>query len=75
MKFLSIDDVKKASNIILITDFDGVWTDNNVYTNSDYSAEHYTAGYCNVTAAIDAVQFSMTSGNIDAGTITLYGIS
>jgi hypothetical protein len=47
----------------------------NVYTNSDYSAEHYTAGYCNVTAAIDAVQFSMTSGNIDAGTITLYGIS
>ena len=46
-----------------------------VLNNSDYSVEHYTAGYCNVTAAIDAVQFSMTSGNIDAGTITLYGIN
>ena len=36
--------------------------------------DHYVAGYCNVTVAIDAVQFSMNSGNIDAGTIKLYGI-
>ena len=35
----------------------------------------FMAGYCNVTAAIDAVQFKMNSGNIDAGTISLYGIS
>ena len=35
----------------------------------------FTAGYCNVTAAIDGVQFSMSSGNIDAGTIKLYGVS
>ena len=34
----------------------------------------YTAGYCNVTAAIDGVQFAMSSGNIDAGSIKLYGI-
>ena len=34
---------------------------------------HY-AGYCNVTAAIDGVQFKMSSGNIDAGLIKLYGI-
>ena len=34
----------------------------------------YSAGYCNVTAAIDAVQFKMNSGNIDAGTFKLYGI-
>ena len=34
---------------------------------------HY-AGYCNVTAAIDGVQFKMSSGNIDSGTIKLYGI-
>jgi hypothetical protein len=39
------------------------------------SREDYVAGYCNVTAAIDAVQFKMSSGNIDAGTITLYGIN
>ena len=31
--------------------------------------------YGNTTSAIDAVQFKMSSGNIDAGTITLYGIN
>ena len=35
----------------------------------------FTAGYCNVTAAIDGVQFKMSSGNIDAGDICLYGIA
>jgi len=42
----------------------------------DASAEqdHYVAGYCNVTAAIDGVQFKFNSGNIDLGTIKLYGI-
>jgi hypothetical protein len=35
----------------------------------------FVAGYCNVTAAIDGVQFSMSSGNIDSGVIKLYGIS
>jgi len=35
----------------------------------------FVAGYCNVTAAIDGVQFSFSSGNIDAGVIKLYGIS
>ena len=34
----------------------------------------YVAGYGNTTSAIDAVQFSMASGNIDSGTIKLYGI-
>ena len=34
----------------------------------------FVAGYCNVTAAIDAVQFKMGSGNIDSGTIKLYGL-
>jgi len=35
----------------------------------------YIAGYCNVTAAIDGVQFKFNSGNIDSGVIKLYGIS
>ena len=37
--------------------------------------DHHIAGYCNVTAAIDAVQFKFGSGNIDAGVIKLYGIA
>ena len=34
---------------------------------------HYS-GYCNVTAAIDGVQFTISAGNIDAGTFKMYGI-
>ena len=41
---------------------------------SDQFRVAYKAGYCNVTAAIDGVKFSISSGNIEAGTIKLYGI-
>ena len=36
---------------------------------------NYVAGYLNTASAIDAVQFSMSSGNIDSGVIKLYGVS
>jgi hypothetical protein len=39
------------------------------------AVDFFTAGYCNVTAAIDGVQFKMDSGNIDSGVIKLYGVS
>ena len=41
----------------------------------DQSRSNFVAGYCNVTAAIDGVQFSMSSGNIASGTIKMYGVS
>jgi hypothetical protein len=44
------------------------------YHNADLSNQLYVGGYCNVTAAIDGVQFKMSSGNIDAGTIKMYGV-
>ena len=43
--------------------------------SADYIEEWNVAGYCNTTTAIDGVQFSFASGNIDAGTISLYGIA
>jgi hypothetical protein len=45
------------------------------YHSADFSINHLTAGYFNTTSAIDAIQFKMSSGNIDAGTIKLYGVS
>ena len=33
-----------------------------------------TAGYVNTTSAIDEISFAFTSGNVDAGTITMYGV-
>jgi hypothetical protein len=38
------------------------------------SVDDYFAGYGNTTSAINGVKFLMSSGNIDAGTIKLYGI-
>ena len=41
---------------------------------SDYNLHDFVGGYGNTTSAVDAVQFKMTSGNVDSGTIKLYGI-
>jgi len=46
----------------------------NMYNGGDFSVNDYVAGYCNTTSAIDGVQFKFDSGNIDSGTIKLYGI-
>ena len=46
----------------------------NAYSG-DYSQEVYVGGYMNTTSAVDAVQFKMSSGNIDTGDICLYGIA
>ena len=46
----------------------------NVYDQSDYSINPYIAGYFNTTSAITGIDFKMSSGNIDAGKIKLYGI-
>ena len=43
--------------------------------NNHYAWNSFMAGYGNTTSAIDAVQFKMHSGNIDAGTIKMYGVS
>jgi len=39
-----------------------------------YTTDGFVAGYANVTAAIDGVDFKFASGNIDTGTFKLYGI-
>ena len=50
-------------------------TTNNVLSISPpYSEEMFIAGYGNTTSAINAIRFQMSSGNIDAGTIKMYGI-
>jgi len=46
-----------------------------VMKNGDYMGETFAAGYFNTTSAIDEIQFKMSSGNIDAGDICLYGIA
>ena len=43
--------------------------------SSAFSWSEFAAGYCNTTTAIDGVQFSFSSGNIDSGVIKMYGVT
>jgi hypothetical protein len=44
------------------------------YARSDVSHQVFVGGYGNTTSSVNAIRFQMTSGNIDSGTIKLYGI-
>jgi hypothetical protein len=46
----------------------------NAIIQNDGSQETPIAGYGNTTSAINAIQFKMSSGNIDDGVILMYGI-
>ena len=50
-----------------------MWRGNSVHSSAA-AHNNFCSGYCNVTAAIDGVQFTFESGNIDAGTIKMYGV-
>ena len=39
------------------------------------NVNNFIAGYFNTTSAIDAIRFQLLDGNIDAGTIKMYGIA
>jgi hypothetical protein len=42
---------------------------------SNITMDCYIAGYINTTSAIDEISFKFASGNIDAGTIKMFGVS
>jgi hypothetical protein len=46
----------------------------NDYDNDNYTFNSFVAGYGNTTSAVNAIQFKMSSGNIDDGIIKLYGV-
>ena len=46
----------------------------NCYLSNNFTQDTYVAGYFNTTTAITRVQFKFASGNIDSGTIKMYGV-
>ena len=46
----------------------------NCHHHSKYSFDAFAAGYINETTAITQIKFMFSSGNIDAGTIYMYGV-
>jgi len=49
--------------------------DTNHYNQNPQAQRFFGGGYANTTSAIIGVRFNFDSGNIDSGTIKLYGIS
>lgn len=49
--------------------------DVNDYQYHNYSSRKLIAGYFNTTSALTNIRFQMSSGNIDSGTILMYGIN
>jgi len=47
----------------------------NSYEATNNNQNSFVSGYGNTTSAVNAIQFSMSSGNIDAGTVQLFGLS
>jgi hypothetical protein len=46
----------------------------NNYISNDVQMDALIAGYFNTTSAIDAIQFKMSSGEIQGGTIDMFGV-
>ena len=49
-------------------------TETNTIGQTNQSDHVFTGGYLNTTSAVDAIKFQADTGNIDSGTIKLYGI-
>jgi len=64
--------VYNPSSTVFATHYMG---QNNTRTASNESEHDFSGGYFNTTAALDEIQFKFSSGNVGAGTISLYGIA
>jgi len=60
------------SSNIYVKHFIGI---NSYMDTYPYTNQMYFAGYGNTTSAINAIDFKFASGNIDSGTIKMYGIA
>ena len=49
-------------------------TESQHYQKDDYSMHIFNAGYCNTTSAINAVRFRFNEGEIQGGTIDMFGV-
>ena len=43
-------------------------------SNAGYAIDNYTSGYLNTTSAVNNIRFKMSSGEIQGGTIDLFGV-
>ena len=75
----NLDDESTAGNLFLFNPSSTTFVKHYIsrfqdYSHADASVDSHSAGYGNTTSAVDAIRFTFSSGNIDSGTIKLYGI-
>jgi hypothetical protein len=47
---------------------------NEYFSGGTRTIDNFASGYINTTSAVDKIDFKFSSGNIEAGTIKMYGI-
>ena len=62
------------ANTTYVTHFSSTMTGARTGAHDEAVESNWVAGYVNVTSAVDAIQFSMSSGNMD-GVIQMYGVA
>ena len=77
---LANDNDSNASGVFTLyapssTTFVKQFVSNFNFNNGTYTTQAFTGGYINDTTAIDDISFKMSSGNIDAGEIKMYGVA
>jgi hypothetical protein len=60
------------SNTTFVKHFKGQFSG---YGVANYNYNSFSAGYVNTTTAVTRLRFKFSSGNIDSGTIKMYGVS
>ena len=60
------------SNTTFVKHFNGQFSG---YGVANYNYNSFSAGYVNTTTAVTRLRFKFSSGNIDSGTIKLYGVT
>ena len=74
------DDVNSCGELHLFAPSSDTFVKHFIFTCSDmlqndYARQDFVGGYFNTQNAINAIDFKMSSGNIDDGIIKLYGVS
>lgn len=77
----SIDnDASASGSLIIFNPSSSVFVKNFIanfasFQNSNYQKNQFTAGYANTSSILTNIRFKFSIGNIDAGTILMYGIN
>ena len=75
MSQVGVFNLYKPSSTTYVKQFTARASSQQNEAGDDYTIDWISAGFINTTSAVNAIKFQFNSGNIDDGTIKLYGVT